>query len=75
MKFRYFYIANFEQVALNKLTLTGISSSTHVGQIQGENIKRIYSKHRRTFVGFSVIHKVFVKATIQDPIIMLIPFA
>ena len=34
----------------------GRRSSTHVGQIQGENIKRIYSKHYRTLDGFSVIH-------------------
>ena len=31
-------------------------SSSHVGQIQGESIKRIYSKHQRTFDDFSVIH-------------------
>ena len=30
-------------------------SSTNVGQIQGESIKRIYSKYHRTFDGFSVI--------------------
>ena len=34
----------------------GRRSSTHVGQIQRENKKRIYSKHHRTFDGFSVIH-------------------
>ena len=34
----------------------GRRSSTHVGQIQGESIKIIYSKHHRTFDGFSVIH-------------------
>ena len=31
----------------------GRRSSSHVGQIQGESIKRIYSKHHRTFDGFS----------------------
>ena len=34
----------------------GRRSSSHVGQIQGESIKRIYSKHHRTFDDFSVIH-------------------
>ena len=34
----------------------GRRSSSHVRQIQGESIKRIYSKHYRTFDGFSVIH-------------------
>ena len=34
----------------------GRRSSTHVGQIQGESVKRIYSKHHITFDGFSVIH-------------------
>ena len=34
----------------------GRRGSTHVGQIQGESIKQIYSKHHRTFDGFSVIH-------------------
>ena len=34
----------------------GRRSSSHVGQIQGESIKRIYSKHYRTFDDFSVIH-------------------
>ena len=63
MKFRYFYIANFEQVALNKETLTGISSSTYVGQMQGESIKRIYSKHHRTFDGFSVIPWLYIVQT------------
>ena len=30
----------------------GRRSSTHVGQIQGECAKRIYSKQHRTFDGF-----------------------
>ena len=34
----------------------GRRSSTHAGQIQGETIKRIYSRHHRTFDGFSVVH-------------------
>ena len=34
----------------------GRRNSSHVGQVQGESIKRIYSKYHRTFAGFSVIH-------------------
>ena len=34
----------------------GRHSSSHVGQIQGESIKLIYSKHHRAFDDFSVIH-------------------
>ena len=34
----------------------GKRSSSHIGQIQRESIKRIYSKHHRTFDGFSEIH-------------------
>ena len=34
----------------------GRRSSTHVREIQGKTIKRIDSKHHRTFDGFSVIH-------------------
>ena len=59
VKFWYFYIANFEQVALGKYTLTGISFSTYDGQIQGENLKRIFANHHILFDGFSVIHNTY----------------
>ena len=36
--------------------MTRRSCSTHVGQIHGENLKRIFANHRITFDGFSVIH-------------------
>ena len=39
--------------------MTGKSSSTYVGRIQGETLKRIYLNHHRTFDCFSVIHNAY----------------
>ena len=38
--------------------IVGRRSSTHVGEIQGESIKLIYSKHHKTLDGFAVIHRI-----------------